>query len=67
MNVKSPLLVNGQLNMKKELWKFRNKTIRAFIKEENTEKKQMILSTRKSKFVFVLKSLFILFVLLQIG
>lgn len=49
MNVKSPLLVNGQLNIKKELWKFRNKTIRAFIKEENQEKKQMILSTRKSR------------------
>jgi len=51
MNVKSPLLINGQLNIKKELWKFRNKTIRAFIKEENKDKKQMILSTRKSRFV----------------
>jgi len=49
MNVKSPLLINGQLNIKKELWKFRNKTIRAFVKEENTEKKQLILSTRKSR------------------
>ncbi|CAF0790648.1 unnamed protein product [Rotaria sordida] len=49
MNVKSPLLVNGQLNIKKELWKFRNKTIRAYIKEENKDKKQIILSTRKSK------------------
>jgi hypothetical protein len=53
MNVKPPLLVNGQLNIKKDLWKLRNKTIRAFIKEENQEKKQMILSTRKSKLVFV--------------
>ncbi len=52
MNVKPPLLINGQLNIKKDLWKFRNKTIRAFIKEENQDKKQMILSTRKSKFVF---------------
>ena len=49
MNVKPPLLINGQLNIKKELWKFRNKTIRAFVKEENGEKKQMILSTRKSR------------------
>ena len=49
MNVKGPLLVNGQVNMKKELWKFRNKTIRAFVKEENAETKQMILSTRKSR------------------
>jgi hypothetical protein len=54
MSVKPPLLVNGQLNLKKELWKFRNKTIRAFIKEENSEKKQMILSTRKSRFVHIL-------------
>lgn len=50
-NAKSPLLVNGQLNTKKELWKFRNKTIRAVIKEEDLEKKQLILSTRKSRFV----------------
>ena len=50
MNVKSPLLINGQLNLKKEIWKFRNKTIRAFIKEEDQEKKQLILSTRKSRF-----------------
>jgi hypothetical protein len=49
INVKSPLLINGQLNIKKELWKFRNKTIRVFIKEENKDKKQMILSTRKSR------------------
>ncbi|CAF0899094.1 unnamed protein product [Adineta ricciae] len=49
MNVKPPVLVNGQLNMKKELWKFRNKSIRAFVKEENSDKQQMILSTRKSK------------------
>jgi hypothetical protein len=53
MNVKPPLLVNGQLNLKKEIWKFRNKTIRAFIKEENPENKQMILSTRKSRFVII--------------
>ena len=31
MNVKAPLLVNP----KKELWKFCNTTIRAFVKEEN--------------------------------
>ncbi|CAF1207825.1 unnamed protein product [Adineta steineri] len=49
MSVKPPVLINGQLNIKKELWKFRNKTIKAFIKEEDHEKKQMILSTRKSK------------------
>ncbi|CAF5176120.1 unnamed protein product, partial [Rotaria magnacalcarata] len=49
MNVKPPVLINGQLHMKKELWKFKNKTIRAFVKEENKETKQMILSTRKSK------------------
>lgn len=48
MNVKPPILINGQLNIKKELWKFRNKTIRVYIKEEISEKKQMILSTRKS-------------------
>ena len=48
-NAKPPLLVNGQLNAKKEIWKFRNKTIRAVIKEENLEKKQLILSTRKSR------------------
>jgi hypothetical protein len=55
MNVKTPLLMNSQLNIKKELWKFRNKTIRAFIKEENQEKKQIILSTRKSRFVIISK------------
>jgi hypothetical protein len=49
MNVKPPVLIHGQLNIKKELWKFRNKTIRAFIKEENHDKKQFILSTRKSR------------------
>lgn len=51
LNVKPPILINGQLNIKKELWKFRNKTIRAFVKEENKTKKQMILSSRKSRFV----------------
>ena len=51
MNVKAPLLLNGQVNLKKELWKFRNKTVRAFVKEENAETKQMILSTRKSRSV----------------
>lgn len=53
MNVKPPVLVNGQLNMKKELWKFRNKSIRAYVKEENKVEKQMILSTRKSRFVLL--------------
>lgn len=56
MNVKPPVLFNGQVNLKKELWKFKNKTIRAFVKCEDAEKKQIILSTRKSRSVFHLRS-----------
>lgn len=55
INVKPPMLINGQMNLKKELWKFKNKTIRAFVKSENLEKKQIFLSTRKSRFVFFVK------------
>ena len=55
MNVKGPGLINGQVNMKRELWKFRNRTIRAFVKQENSEKKQMILSTRKSRYVLFVR------------
>ena len=51
MNVRPPMLINGQANVKKELWKFRNKSIRAFVKSEDAETNQMVLSTRKSRFV----------------
>jgi hypothetical protein len=65
MNVKTPLLMNSQLNIKKELWKFRNKTIRAFIKEENKEKKQIILSTRKSRYMIYFEAFSIIHLILD--
>lgn len=67
MNVKMPSIINGQIQMKKEAWKFRNRTIRAVVKHEDSKEKRVFLSTRKSRFVLILRLNFVDIDRFQIG